>query len=276
MTKLPKISIITPSFNQGQYLERTIRSVIDQNYPNLEFILLDAASTDNSLNIIKKYQKRFTYWRSKKDKGQSAAIEEGLTMATGDILAWLNSDDILLPYSLNLVAQIFTKYKNINWLTSQHISVNSDDQIIQTGIHTGKIPKFVEWGWYHGKALGFIPQEGTFWTKNLWQKSGQKMGQYWGAMDYHLWTQFAHHADLVSLETPLAAFRVNPSQKTTQMQKYYQEINPLINYIPGFVGYLPRILHPLILRSISPRIIFDKKKHDWLFIPGPFYRPGLR
>jgi len=101
----PKISIITPSFNQGKYLEETIFSVLGQNYPNLEYIIIDGGSTDNSVDIIKKYENQLTYWISEPDNGQSHAINKGFMKATGGILAWLNSDDMYLPGVLDYVAK---------------------------------------------------------------------------------------------------------------------------------------------------------------------------
>jgi glycosyltransferase involved in cell wall biosynthesis len=103
----PRISIVTPSFNQGQFLEDTILSVIGQHYPNLEYIVLDGGSSDNSIEIIKKYEKHLAYWVSEKDNGQSSAINRGFNMASGDILAWLNSDDMYLPGTLAYVASHF-------------------------------------------------------------------------------------------------------------------------------------------------------------------------
>ncbi|RYE40071.1 MAG: glycosyltransferase, partial [Sphingobacteriales bacterium] len=103
---VPKISVITPSFNQGEYLEDTILSVIGQNYPNLEYIIIDGGSADNSVSIIKKYETHLSYWISEKDKGQSHAINKGFGLATGDILCWLNSDDLLLPSTLSYIASL--------------------------------------------------------------------------------------------------------------------------------------------------------------------------
>jgi len=263
----PKISIITPSYNQAQYLEKTILSIITQNYPNLEYIIIDGGSNDSSLKIIKKYQKYITYWQSKKDGGQSNAINIGFQHATGNILCWLNSDDILLPHSLNLISRFFSKYHHLNWLTSQSVIINDQDEIIQTGIHSGKVPLFLRLGFYHGKCLGFIPQEGTFWTNLLWQKSGTNLPNFHNCMDFELWRQFAKYSPLVTLEAPLAAFRHHPDQKTSAMNKYYQEINPLLPYIPKITGVIGRLIHP-ILRRLCPRITYNKNKYIWEYRPG--------
>jgi glycosyltransferase involved in cell wall biosynthesis len=107
--ELLKISIVTPSYNQGQYLEETIQSVLDQNYPNLEYIIMDGGSTDNSVDIIKKYESQLAHWESKPDNGQADAIKRGFDMATGDILAWLNSDDYYLPDTFNQVSELFAR-----------------------------------------------------------------------------------------------------------------------------------------------------------------------
>lgn len=105
--QFPKISIVTASYNQGQFIEETILSVLNQNYPNLEYIIIDGASTDNSVEIIKKYEQHLTYWVSEKDKGQANAINKGLQYCTGEIFNWLNSDDYLEPCSLNKIAEVF-------------------------------------------------------------------------------------------------------------------------------------------------------------------------
>lgn len=112
----PKISIITPSFNQGKFLEGTILSVLNQNYPNLEYIIMDGGSTDNSIEIIKKYVDKLTYWQSKPDDGQSAAINEGFRHATGEIFCWLNSDDQYTEGALKIVGEYFTNHPECQWL----------------------------------------------------------------------------------------------------------------------------------------------------------------
>lgn len=126
----PKISIITPSYNQGLYLEKTIQSVLEQGYPNLEYIVLDAGSTDNSVEIIKKYSTSVTHWESKPDKGQADAIYRGFELATGDVIAWINSDDYYLPGSLNAVGEYFIKNPETRWLIGNGFIVDENGRDI--------------------------------------------------------------------------------------------------------------------------------------------------
>ena len=116
----PKISIVTPSFNQGEYLEETICSILGQNYPNLEYIIVDGGSTDNSVEIIKKYEHRLAWWCSEKDNGHGHALNKGLGKCTGDIMAWLNSDDKYFPWTLYTVAEIFNEYKYVMWIVGKN------------------------------------------------------------------------------------------------------------------------------------------------------------
>src|ERR1043166_2179963 len=105
-----KISVVTPSYNQAKYLETTLRSVLEQDYPHLEHIVMDGGSTDGSQEILERYSSRLAYWRSAKDGGQADAIAEGFKHATGDIFCWLNSDDVFLPGALRAVAEFFTAH----------------------------------------------------------------------------------------------------------------------------------------------------------------------
>lgn len=118
MIEWPKITVVTPSFNQGPFLEETILSVLNQNYPNLEYIIIDGGSTDNSVEIIRKYAASLSYWVTEPDQGQSHAINKGLHRATGDIFAFLNSDDLYLPGALQAVGEFFRRYPSSEWLCS--------------------------------------------------------------------------------------------------------------------------------------------------------------
>src|SRR5712672_634542 len=112
----PKISLVTPSFNQGSFLEETIRSVLDQNYPNLEYVVIDGGSTDGSVEIIKKYERRLTWWISAPDGGQYEAINKGFARTTGEIMAWLNADDKYLPWTLSVVGDLMSTLPQVEWL----------------------------------------------------------------------------------------------------------------------------------------------------------------
>lgn len=127
---LPKISIITPSYNQARFLEQTIQSVLDQSYPNLEYIIMDGGSTDGSAAIIKKYERHLKYWVSEKDKGQADAVYRGFEMASGDIFGYINSDDYYLPGALHHIAERFAEHPEIQWLIGGCLTVNSNGKII--------------------------------------------------------------------------------------------------------------------------------------------------
>lgn len=163
----PRISIVTPSLNQGQYLEQTILSVIGQNYPNLEYIIIDGGSTDNSIEIIKKYDREIKYWISEPDKGQSCAINKGFQIATGEILAWLNSDDIYMPGILNSVFKFFlTNQPGIYFGECIHFE-QDNNRLISWGSQVSQLNKELDLF-----TVDYIIQPATFWTKATWDMVG--------------------------------------------------------------------------------------------------------
>ena len=117
-TKLLKISVVTPSFNQGEFLEDTIKSVLLQNYDNIEYVIVDGGSEDNSINVIRRYQDRLAYWVSEKDSGQYYAINKGFINTSGEIMAWLNAGDKFTSWAFQVVGEIFSLFRNIEWITS--------------------------------------------------------------------------------------------------------------------------------------------------------------
>lgn len=162
----PKISVITPSYNQGQFLEETILSVIGQNYPNLEYIIMDGGSTDNSVEIIKKYQKHLAYWVSEKDGGQGAAINKGFGLATGEILAWLNSDDMYLPGALLHVAERFdTSQPEIFFGNCLHFIEGNPRWVFGSDVKRGHETKDL-------RLADYIIQPSSFYGRSAWLQTG--------------------------------------------------------------------------------------------------------
>jgi len=161
----PKISVITPSYNQGIYIEETIQSVLNQNYPNLEYIIIDGGSSDSTVEIIKKYESKIDFWVSEKDKGQADAINRGFAKATGDILCWLNSDDYFFPETLKYVAsQLNIEKKEILFGEVDHIF--EPDKAVK---HSNVKNKYEN---YNLELYDYIIQPGSFWTKKVWESTG--------------------------------------------------------------------------------------------------------
>ena len=146
----PKISVITPSFNQGRYIAETIESVLNQDYPNVEHIIIDGGSSDDTMQVVERYRQHLAHVVSEADRGQYDAINQGFALSTGDIMAWLNADDVYLPGTLPLVAKIFEIFPQINWLTTRHpLVIDAQGQMISTAI----IPGFSAHGFLCGDNL---------------------------------------------------------------------------------------------------------------------------
>jgi glycosyltransferase involved in cell wall biosynthesis len=200
---LPKITIVTPNYNQGRFLERTIRSILSQNYDNLEYIIIDGGSTDDSVAIIKKYESHLAYWVSEKDKGLYPAINKGFDHATGDIMGWLNSDDILYPNALHTIADIFNRNTQVRWLTGMPITINEQDEIVGCRtLHPWSRTRLLS-GHYQ-----WIQQESTYWRRDLWLECGGKLSESYSlAGDLELWVRFSRFAQLHAVKAGLAGFR---------------------------------------------------------------------
>jgi len=269
----PKISIVTPSLNQGDYLENTIKSILDQNYPNLEYVVIDGGSTDNSVGIIKKYAKRLAYWVSEPDRGQSHAMNKGFAHTSGEIMTWLNSDDILMPGTLNLAANIFTKLKDVQWISGIPTVINEEGLIVHLGLKPAYIRKFIELGFHHGAALGWIMQEGTFWRRQLWEKAGGRLEEIPYSMDYLLWRELAKHAELVPVYTSLAAYRLNPNRRNVTSDGYFKEIGLSHPKLLEYTMLPVRFAVHFFLRNtiVSAKIFYRRGEKKWFY-----HKSGIR
>ncbi len=223
----PKVSIVTPSYNQGRFLERTILSVLNQHYPNLEYIVIDGGSTDGSCEIVKKYEKHLAYWVSEKDEGQAHAIEKGFDKATGAILAYLNSDDIYLPGTLLQVVEAFRERSGGDVVYGNRYSIDQNDEIVGEGRLTRYFPSISKFGLVYG---GFgIYQPASFWTKAIYDRAGPIDRRFIHCMDNDLFARFAFAgADFHFRREFLAGFRVHPSSKTSTLQHVAKEERQII------------------------------------------------
>jgi len=225
----PKISIVTPSFNQGQFLGECIDSVLSQKYPNLEYIIMDGGSTDNSLKIIKKYKKQLTYWQSKPDDGQYPAINEGFKKTTGEIMTWINSDDILHPKSLETVADVFLNFTGVEWIMGRPNGIVPETK--QFWIMDDLILWSRENYLKRQYKNPYIQQEGTFWKRSLWERAGGTLDTNVKlAGDMELWARFFRYAQLYSVDALLGAFRTHSAQKTAiSLESYHHEAEGIID-----------------------------------------------
>ena len=198
----PKISIVTPSFNQEEFIESTIRSVVLQDYPNLEYVVVDGGSSDNSANIIKKYVDKISYWVSEPDGGHGNGLNKGFRETSGDIMGWINSDDLLTPWSLRTIAEIFTKFPHVNWIQGFTSSWNRQGQM--TGAFRN--PKNI-YDYLTGN-YAWIQQESVFWRRELWDRSGWTISEDVKLMvDGELWSRFFLSDELYTIDCVLGGWR---------------------------------------------------------------------
>ena len=240
---LTKITIITPSFNQGQFLEETIISVLNQRYANLEYIIMDGGSTDNSVEIIKKYANRLTYWQSKQDGGQAAAINEAIGRSSGGIIGWLNSDDVLVDGALEIVGKFFSSNPEALWAVGGGNFIDSKGSDVRT-VYPNKLdfPSIMDWS---GNSFS---QPSTFWRKELWQSSGGLLKDYHYAFDYDLWLKFAKEASGYSIPHILSSYRVHESTKSSAhwAEQYVETL--MIRSMHGGHKEVLKVLSQTVLR----------------------------
>jgi glycosyltransferase involved in cell wall biosynthesis len=207
---LPKISVVTPSFNQSHFLEETIQSVLEQTYPNLEYIVIDGGSTDGSVEIIKRYEKWLHYWVSEPDRGQSHAINKGFSRSTGDLLAWLNSDDLYVEGALHRISEEYKEYPN-HIIAGSVLSFNDDSRestvMKPRNITFENVVKFWE-------EEFVCYQPGVFFPRQSFEKVGALNEAYHYVMDYDLWCRLLQHCPVHYTDHMIAKFRLHGASKT--------------------------------------------------------------
>jgi glycosyltransferase involved in cell wall biosynthesis len=203
------VSIVTPSFNQGKYLAETMRSVLEQDYPHLEYIVMDGASTDNTLGVIRSFADRLAFWQSEPDKGQTDAINKGFARATGQIFAWINSDDVYNPGAVSQAVEYLHNHPEVGMVYSDLNFIDERSQVIGKFAAAQTDLARLQRGYVH------IPQPAVFFRAELWRQVGPLDPSFFFAMDYDLWVRLARVSRLQYLPGPVwANFRLHAGAKT--------------------------------------------------------------
>lgn len=206
MHSLPRVTVITPSFNQAEYLEQTLHSVLNQGYPNLEYLVIDGASTDGSVEIIRRYANQLSGWVSEPDHGQGEAINKGFARASGEIVAWLNSDDLYLPGAINAAVRAFQNHPDIGMVFGDVVSMDGSGNPIN-------VMTYGPWGLDDLLQFNIIGQPAVFIRRDVLEKAGFLDTSYHYLLDHQLWLRTAQRASTLYVHERWAAARYHANAK---------------------------------------------------------------
>jgi len=262
----PSISIVTPSFNQAPFLEQAITSILGQNHPSLEYVIMDGGSTDGSTAIIERHAAKLAFWTSGPDGGHYAAVNAGFARTTGEIMAWLNADDQYLPWTFSVVEEVFTQFPEIEWVTTRWpLRWDKRGRAVRCTMREGYArDAFFRGAYVPGDGRDVIQQESTFWRRSLWERAGGKLDTSFPlGGDFELWARFFKLTDLYGVDTPLSGFRVHGEQRSARQREQYDSDVQRALTLHG--GKMPGPVERLIPRKSQAKIVrFNKNTDAWV------------
>lgn len=250
----PLVSIVTPSFNQAAFLEQAIRSVLEQSYPHIEYIVVDGGSTDGSREIIEKYADRLAWWVSEKDGGQTEAINKGFARARGEVLAWINSDDTYQPGAIREAVEFLRLNPQVGLVYGDANYIDERGRVI------GRFPaaqtdyRRLRQGYVH------IPQQAAFFRADLWRKVGPLDESFYFAMDYDLWVRLAREAPIVYHPRLWANFRLHSDAKTIAADDRCWPEMLRVHYRDGGTPFSMIVLKYWIRKLVAPYINWRRRR----------------
>ena len=244
----PRITLITPVRNSAHYIEQTIRSVICQQYPNLEYFIEDGGSTDGTLDIIRKYEDQLSGWSSQPDNGMYDALNRGFARSTGEVMGWISATDLLHTRSLFVVGSVFRALPSVEWITGRPTGFSEEGWPV--GVNRS-LRRWSRWRFLAGSNR-YIQQESTYWRRSLWERAGGQMdASRRGGSDFELWMRFFRYARLYSVNALIGGFRVHSDSlsldASREMHRIHDEIiaaelsaHALGRRLCGFSAHQPR------------------------------------
>jgi hypothetical protein len=302
----PSITLVVPSYNQAEYLDECLESIAAQRYPNLDLRVMDGGSTDGTMAVLERHAGVISKWKSEKDDGHYPAINEGFADSHGEIMGWLNSDDVLMPGCLRVVGEIFQAFPQVEWLTTMTPMFLDCAGTLQGA---GRICGFAKEAFLEGLYLPpkcpltlkvggnrvSIQQESTFWRRSLWNKAGGRVDTRFSlAGDFYLWSVFFEHADLYGTPSPLAAFRYRSGQRSGDLAQYVAEAERALREMRERQRWTERKRHrrllfdlmckvPILDAGLAPHLAFagmvirrndpGSPDSEWCIFPHKFREP---
>jgi len=245
----PRISLVTPVFNSARYLEAALRSVLSQEYPNLEYIVVDGGSTDGSVEIIRRHESQLHTWNSEPDRGMYDAINKGFARSSGEVMGWISATDLLHAGALFVVGGVFRAFPEVEWITGRATGFNDDGMAVE-------VLRLRRWSRmrFLAGANRYIQQESTFWRRSLWERTGSRVDDSRrSASDFELWVRFFRQARLYTVDALIGGFRSHPDSLGLQNLEECHRIHDAI--LDKELASLPAARSLKLLRAVNQRAL---------------------